>query len=97
MSFDEDEIKEIMGVVTLLYKPVVKILENLVTAIKDPKWAVMNAISHATYYKTLKDNGINDTFARALTKLHMVNGKFLALDMPGLSNILSKKEKKEVS
>lgn len=97
MSFDKDEIEEIMGAILAFYDPIETLLESLATSIKDPKWAVMNAINHATYYKTLKDNGINDTFAKALTKLHIVNGKFLALDMPGLSNILSKKEKKEMS
>ncbi len=97
MDFDEDDLKEIMGIVTVLYEPVKKMLGDLVTDMKDPKWAKMTAVSHAAYYKTLKENGFSDTFARAMTKLHVVNAKFLYANLPDLSNILSKREKKEVS
>ncbi len=97
MSFDEDDLKDLLGIVDLLYEPVKEKLKDLITDMKDPKWARMNAVSHATYYNKLKDIGLNDTFARALTKLYVVNAKFLWADMPSLSNILSKREKKEVS
>lgn len=93
MSFSEEDVKEILEIVTAFSNPVKKVLVDFAKEYWSKKWAHMIAENHATYFTTLKDQGLDQEFAMDLTKIRLVNEKFLLNTLGDLSSLLGKKEK----
>jgi len=69
--------EEIAELIAVVYKPLKKALVDLAREYWNPKWAKMIATNVAAFYRTLREQGIDEEFAKELTKIHVMNAKLL--------------------
>ena len=81
------ELKEIVELVTMFYKPVKNALVDLANEYWSTKWAKKIARNVAAFYKTLIREGIDREFAMKLTMIHVMNAKLI---LEGLHEVLGK-------